>query len=171
MIYSILLYLIFILPFSLFNYKKDGNKFLFIKILNSLVTLYLFVLVSDNCRILFHAISDESFLLMKKVPFSLNLTISILYFILCFITGIQIIKLAVRKGNSRVTFLILVPFLFAFTGVQKYYVYCSIYNENPPLNYLIFSNFISALVWLGIIFLYNSKGFKLFFSSNETIKS
>ena len=163
MFYSLLLYLIFILPISIYHYKKDNGKWLFIKLLNSLITFYIFVLLSGNLFHLIKGLSDNSYLLMKNVPFELNLTITILYSLLSIIAGVQIIKLACRNGSSRVLFIRLIPVLWIFNSIQLYYVYITLYNEIPPTDYLVFSIVLHVVLWLGIFLLYASKRFKDFF--------
>jgi hypothetical protein len=169
MIYSIILYLILILPISINSYKIDGSKWLLIKILNSLITLYVFVLLSGNLFRLIQGFSDDSYLLMKNVPFGVNLILTILYTLLSIIAGVQVIKLAFRKGSARVLFIKLIPFLWIFHCVQLYYGYVALYFETPPLYYLVFSGVLHVLLWLGILLLYNSKKFKDFFSSVELL--
>jgi hypothetical protein len=163
MFYSLLLYLIFILPVSIYHYKKDNSKWLFIKILNSLITLYIFVLLSGNLFHLIQGFSDNSYLLMRNVPFELNLTITILYSLLSIIAGVQVIKLACRNGSGRVLFIKLIPLLWVFNSIQLYYVYIKLYNESPPTDYLVFSIVLHVVLWLGIFLLYASKRFKVFF--------
>jgi hypothetical protein len=169
MIYSILLYAVFILPISIWYYKKDGKKWLFIKIINSLITLYVFIAVAGNLRRLVLGFSDNSYLIMKDVPFGLNVSVSILYAILSIIAGVQTIRLAFRKENARSFFLWLLPFLWIFTGIDKYYAYISLYNEGPSLLYIILSNIAYTLLWICIFLFYNSKKLKLFFKVPLTV--
>jgi hypothetical protein len=99
---------------------------------------------------------------MKNVPLGLNLTVTILYSLLSIIAGVQIIKLALRKGSARMLFIKLIPFLWLFNSIQLYYTYVALYNETPPKDYLVFSAILHALLWLAIFLLYNSKRFKEF---------
>jgi hypothetical protein len=163
MIYSILIYAIFILPISLYLYKKDGKKWLFFKIINSLITLYIFVLIAGNLKRLIIGLTDNSYLVMNEVPIGLNISISVLYSILSIFVGVQVIKTALRKECGRKLLVLLIPLLWIFTSIDKYYVYAKLYNENPSMSYAIFSNIIYALMWLGIFLIYNSKKVKLFF--------
>jgi hypothetical protein len=165
MIYSILLYIVFILPISFLYYKKDGKKWLLIKILNSLITLYVFITVAGNLRRIVLGLSDNSYLVMKEVPFGLNVSVSVLYAILSIIAGVQIIRLAFRKENARSFFLWLLPFLWIFTSIDKYYAYISLYNTEPSLLYIILSNVGYTILWMCIFLFYNSKKLKLFFQA------
>jgi len=165
MIYSILIYAILILPISLYYYKKDGKKWLIIKIINSLITLYIFVLFAGNLRRLIIGFSDNSYLIMEGVPIALNISISVFYSILSIFAGVQAIKTAFRKESGRKLLILLIPLIWIFTSMDMYYSYVKLYNEYPSLSFVIFSNTIYALVWLGIFLMYNSKKVKLFFSN------
>lgn len=171
MIYSILLYVVFILPVSIFYYKKDGKKWLFIKIINSLITFYVFISVAGNLKRLVLGLSDNSYLIMKDVSFNLNVLVSFLYAILSIIAGVQVIKLAFRKGSARNLFIWLIPFLWIFTSIDKYYAYISLYNETPSLLYVILSNMAYTFLWLSIFIIYNSKKLKLFFQIPPSVPS
>lgn len=166
MIYSIVLYLIFILPFSLQIYKKVGKKWMLIKILNSIITFYVFVLLTGNVRRLIVGLSDHTFLLMKNVPLGINIVVSIFYSIVSFIAIIQVIKLAFKKETAIVFFSWLIPFLWLFTGIDKYYTYVEIYNQSPSSLYVILSNAFYALIWGCFFIFYRSKKTKAFFQSN-----
>jgi hypothetical protein len=169
MIYSILLYVVFILPISFLYYKKDGKKWLLIKILNSLITLYVFITVAGSLKRLVLGFSDNSYLIMKDVPFGLNISVSVLNTILSIIAGVQTIRLAFRKENARSFFLWLLPFLWIFTGIDKYYAYISLYHDEPSLLYIILSNIAYTLLWMCIFLFYNSKKLKLFFQVPLTV--
>jgi hypothetical protein len=166
MIYSIALYLVFILPISIIKYKIDGKNWLIIKILNSLITLYVFALVAGNLKRLIFGLSDSSYLIMKNVPLTLNITMSVFYTILSFVVGVQVIKLSFRQTKARIFFIWLIPFLWIFTGIEKYYVYMALYNEIPSMEYNIFTYTIHTLVWLCILLFYNSNRFKMFISAS-----
>ncbi|NQU85666.1 MAG: hypothetical protein HQ541_07895 [Mariniphaga sp.] len=167
MIYSILLYLVLILPVSVYHYKKDGGKWLFIKSLNSLITLYVFVLLAGNVKRLLFGLTDGTYLIMKDVSLSLNIAISVIYGLVSFFTVVQIIRLALRKEIARVLFIRIIPLLWVLTGIDKYYAYITIYNEKPSLLYVILSNTLYALIWLVIFLFYNSKKIKAFFTASS----
>jgi hypothetical protein len=108
---------------------------------------------------------------MKNVPYGVNLTITILYSLLSIFAGVQVIKLAFRKGSARGLFIKLIPFLWIFNGIQLYYVYIALYNETPPMDYLVFSTVSHAILWLCILLMYNSRKFKDFFTTIEPLRN
>ena len=170
MIYSIALYLLLIFPISLNRYKCDGRKWLFIKIMNFLITLYVFVLLSGNFKRFITGLSDNSYLILKDVPVSLNIAFSGMYTILSIIAGVQIIKLALRVKNGRIFFIWLIPLIWIFTGIDEFFAYKTIYHENPTLEYEIFINIIRTIFWLSIFLFYSSNRFKFFISATDQKK-
>jgi hypothetical protein len=102
---------------------------------------------------------------MKDVPITLNTIFSILYFVLLFISVIQSIKLALRNGSAIKFFCFLIPVLWFFSGIVKYYAYLSIYNEKPSIVFILINNLFNTFLWLGIYLFYCNKNNKSFFDS------
>lgn len=164
MIYSVLIYLILVLPLSIRSYKKDGKKYIFNKIFNSLITLYIFVLLSGNLWRLTISITNKDYLIMKDVPLSLNIAYSLVYALFSFFIIIQLVRLTLRKELARKSILLLIPFLWILLGIHKYYGYYNVYNKTPTLLHILVSNTISAVILGGIYLFYYSKKTKEFFN-------
>lgn len=169
MIYQIVLYFVLILPLSINNYKKDGKKWLTIKIINSCITFYFFLLFAGNAHRLIYGLTDDTYLILKEVPFDFNATVSVFYGIASFFAGIQVIRLALRYEKARIHFNWIIPVFWILTGVDKYYIYFALNGSEPSLMYLIFSNTIYTLFWGSIFFFYNRKSTKEFFQTSYPI--
>ncbi|MCF8229274.1 MAG: hypothetical protein K9J24_10030 [Bacteroidales bacterium] len=168
MIYRIILYLIFVLPISIIFYKKDGKKWILIKLLNSIITLYLFLLLSGNLQRFIVGLNNDSYLILKDVPYPINVAISFIYGIVSFFTIIQAIRLAFRREKARKLIFWLIPILWILTGIDKYYVSINNTNNYPSLSNIIIVNSIYALVWGGIFIFYKLKNTKQFFAISPT---
>jgi hypothetical protein len=164
MIYSVFLYIIFVLPISIFYYKQDGRKFLVVKILNTFITFYIFILFSGNLKRLILSFSDSAYLIMRNVPLVLNYTLSFIYGVLSFITVIQAVRIAFRKESARIFFIRMIPILWVLTSIDYYYISMTIYKEVPSLLHEVLINIFYGLIWMGVFFIYRSKKFKLFFN-------
>jgi hypothetical protein len=162
MIYSIVIYLIFVLPVSIKAYKRVGNKWLFIKIFNSLLTLYVFVLFGGNAKRLIFSLVDDEIYLMNDVSIWIKATYFVIYGAASIFAVIQVIKLAIRKESARGSFLRIIPLLWLLTCIDKYYAYIAIYDVVPSHLYLVFSNIIYGVVWGGIFIFYSNKKVKEF---------
>jgi hypothetical protein len=103
-------------------------------------------------------------MVMKDVPTWLNIIYSVILGLLSVFTVVQVIKLAIRKGSARIIFLWIIPLLWLFTGIEKYYAYITIYSEVPSKLYVIISNTLYALIWGCMFIFYKSRKTKDFFS-------
>ena len=167
MVYSLLLYAVFILPIAIGNYNKDGTRWLIIKALNIVFTLYVFVLLAGNARRLILGIIDRDYLILVNEALWLNIVFALGYGIISFYAIVQAIRLAIRKGAARKSFLLSIPFVWLFTGIDKYYAYISIYNETPTVFYVIINNVINGLIWGAILYFYSNTKVKNFYSQIE----
>jgi hypothetical protein len=166
MIYSILLYGFFILPVSIKYYKKDGTKKLFIKILNSLITLFVFISFAGSMWRLINGASNNIFLI-KDASLWLNIPFSIFYGIMAFISIILVIRLASRNESARGPFLKVIPLLWLLKGFDNYYAYLYLANETPGYAYIIFSNVLYGLIWGSIFLFYSNRNVKEFFLTGQ----
>jgi hypothetical protein len=166
MIYSILLYGLFVLPVSIRYYKKDGTKNLFIKILNSLITLFVFVLYAGSVWRLIQGASNNIFLI-KNATLWFNIPLSFIYGIISFFVILLVIRLASRKESARRPFIKVIPLLWILKGFENYFAYLYISNETPGLAYIIFSNVLYGLIWGSIFLFYRNRNVKKFFSYRE----
>ena len=167
MLYSVILYLIFVLPISFQAYKRDGNKLLFVKIFNSLITLYVFVLFGGNAKRLILSIKDGEIYLMNDVSLWIRVTYFIIYGVVSIFAVVQVIKLAIRKESARVPFLKIIPLLWLLTGIDKYYAYIAIYDAIPSRLYLLISNIMFGVIWGGVFIFYSNRKVKEFLHKTE----
>jgi hypothetical protein len=163
MYYSIALYLALILPISIRKYKKDGKKSVLVKILNSLITLYVSVALSGIAGRLMPWNTKDTFLILKDVPLWINIAYTIIYTAVSAFAIFHVVKLALRMNSGRLPFLKVVPLLWVMTGIEKYYTYISMFNDTPSALYMIWSNAIYAIIWGGIFVFYRNKKTKEFF--------
>jgi hypothetical protein len=161
--YSIAIFLVFILPIAIRNYKQDGKKWIYIKIFNLLITLYMFVLFSGSFNNLISGIIYGRLSILKNLPTWLNITYNVISRVFMFFTIVQIVKLAFRIEKARKVFLWIIPFLWVFTGVLMYEAFIKVYNEVPDNAFIIFINTMFALIYGGMFLFYRSKKTKDFF--------
>ena len=167
MVYSLLLYAVFILPIAIGNYKKDGTRWLIIKVLNIVFTLYVFVLLAGNARRLILGITDRDYLILVNEVLWLNIVFALGYGIISFYAIVQAIRLAIRKGAARKSFLIVIPLVWLFTGIDKYYAYITMYNETPTVFYVVVNNVINGLIWGAMLIFYCNAKVKEFYNLTE----
>lgn len=166
MTYQIAIYILFILPISINYYKKDGKKWLFSKIINSIITLGFFIIFASNVNRLLFGITDGSYLVMKNVSTEINIVFSVFYGILSLFAGIQGIRLAFRMESARVYFLWLIPLFWILTAVDKFYVYLELINMEPDLLFFILVFAMYAFVWGALFLFYSKKSTKEFFKAS-----
>lgn len=167
MIYSILIYVVFILPIAISNYRKDGTKWLIVKVINIIFTLYIFALLAGNARRLFLGITDREYLILVNEAIWINVAFALGYVITSFYAIVQSIRLAIRNGAARKLFLIAIPFVWLFTGIDKYYAFISMYNETPTVFYVIINNIMNGLIWGAMLIFYSNSKVKAFYNHIE----
>lgn len=163
----ILLYFAFILPHSIYAYKTDGSKWIIYKIINSLIALYILIILAGSANRLFMGISDTSLLTINDAPLFVSISFNVLYAFISLFVSVLAIKLAVRKPSARKYFLRLIPLMWAFREVDKYYFYIEKYEGKPDVLFLIISGTLLALPWLGIFIFYSLKNTKQFLNANS----
>ena len=168
MFYSVIIYLITILPFSIKNYLIDGNKWIFQKILNSIITLYYFVLFSGTLKWGYSVISS-SYYPLKNSSKLLNYLFIVCYSIIIFVFTVQVIRLAIRKEKGRNLFLKLLPIVWILLGIYKYQAYIHLNNIEPSILHIILSNSLTALILGSTFLIYMSKRMKDFLSQQDKL--
>jgi hypothetical protein len=158
----IMLYLTFILPHSIYAYKTDGSKWIVYKIINSLIALYILLILAGSVNRLFMGFSDSSLFTINDTPLLVSISFNVLYTFISLFVSVLAIKLAVRKPSARKYFIRLIPFMWAFREVDKYYFYIEKYEGKPDVLFLIISGTLLALPWLGIFIFYSLKNTKQF---------
>jgi hypothetical protein len=161
----VIIYMVFIFPFSIDAYKVDGRKWIVYKILNSLISLFILIILAGSIQRLFHGITDTSFLIITDAPIILSVLFSVAYAVLSFFTSIQAIKLAFRKSSARIVLIKIIPFMWMFREVDKYYAYFVMYEDKPDVLYLILSGIFLAIPWIGIIIFYSLENTKKFLNA------
>lgn len=166
MFYSVLLYFIFVLPISIRRYKSDGRDYLFSKIINSIISLFVFVLLAGNLKRCFFGLTDDSFAIMQDVSTVQNVVFSLLYGVLFILVVVQVIRLAMRIEKARVLFLRIIPLLWLFLEVDKYFIYITMNGSIPSNLHITISSLLSAILWGGIFVFYIRKNTKTFLETN-----
>jgi hypothetical protein len=106
---------------------------------------------------------------MKDVSFGVNLTVSFIYSLVSFAAVVQAIRLAFRIEKAIVQFTILIPFLWIFTGIDKYYSYIDFYNQTPSFLFMLIINIMYAIIWGFFFMFYKNKKTRAFFSATPIV--
>jgi hypothetical protein len=170
-IFPVILYMVFIFPFSVDAYKIDGSKWLAYKILNSVISLYILIILAGSFKRLFHGITDTSLLIITNVPVIISILFSVAYAVISFFTSVQAIKLAFRKSNARVALLRIIPFMWMFQEIDKYFAHYTMYEDKPDLLFLVISGIFLALPWIGIFIFYSLEKTQKFLNTENLLQT
>lgn len=165
MIYSAFLYLVLILPFSIRKYMKDGKRLLFVKILNSLLSLFVFVALTGILKIVLPWNEDSRFMILEGVPSTISIVFSCIYVATVFYSLFLSVLLALINKGARLSFIRIIPLLIVLISIHKYYLYTFSYDKNPSMIFVLISTIQNLVIWGGIILFYINKKTKEFFAN------
>lgn len=162
MLYSFLLYLIFVLPLAIKNNWQDGKAWFLQKMINTVITLYVFILLSGNLLRFIKGISNHEFLVLVNTSLVVNIVVSLVYGVISFVVVVQSIRLALRIEKARLFLLKMIPFVWMLIGVDKYCILYILSNEVINVGKLIFIIVMHTIIWGLIFWFYSHKRTKVY---------